>query len=223
MKKILAVFFALFLHIVPAEAAASIPVEAMQGLITNDILSENGTLSYQEAKDIADRIVYHAYTNGVDPLLAAALFSSESMYHQEAVSSLKGTVGIGQLLPDVYSSMGMNPYDLDDNIRGSCIYLADRIKEFSSRENPAETAIAAYEIGIQSVADSTVIPQEAWPILNRVHEKYSRLDEMLKRNNVMPPVWAQQAEEKKAQTEKDNAESNGSQKEIYEILDIEDY
>ena len=47
---------------------------------------------------------------------------TESGYNPSARSSA-GAIGVGQLMPDTAKEMGVNPYDTEDNLRGSLRYM----------------------------------------------------------------------------------------------------
>ena len=55
----------------------------------------------------------------------------------------RGAVGIFQLMPSTARRMGLNPYSLDDNIKGGIMYYKSMYKMFGSME----LALAAYNAG----------------------------------------------------------------------------
>lgn len=88
-----------------------------------------------------------AASYGVDPALALALASQESNYNQDAVSRA-GAVGVMQLEPGTAAQLGVNPYDVTQNVRGGVTYLQQQLTRFG---DPAQ-ALAAYNWGPANVA-----------------------------------------------------------------------
>ena len=62
-------------------------------------------------------IVKHSIEMGVDPAITLSIAKTESGFRHEARSS-HGAVGVFQLMPSTARRMGLNPYSLDDNIKG---------------------------------------------------------------------------------------------------------
>ena len=101
-----------------------------------------------EAPAIASSIRYSAYRHDLDPLLVASVLYVESRYDNTAVSSA-GALGISQLMPDTAADLGINPYDLRDNIEGGAQYLSDMIRQ----TDRTDTGLAAYNAGPGAVKD----------------------------------------------------------------------
>lgn len=107
---------------------------------------------------VARLIEQSAASYGVNPILAAALFERESSFNMNACSPV-GAVGIAQLMPDTASSMGYNPYDLEQNIRGGIEYLSYQLKRFEGAGDLQYTyAVAAYNAGGGAVAEYGDVP-----------------------------------------------------------------
>ena len=87
-------------------------------------------------------IVKHAISMGVDPAIALSIARTESGFRHEARSS-HGAVGVFQLMPSTARRMGLNPYSLNDNIRGGIMYYKKMYNMFGS----VELALAAYNAG----------------------------------------------------------------------------
>jgi hypothetical protein len=87
-----------------------------------------------------------------------ALFRSniaiESAFNTGARSP-KGAIGLGQLMPGTADDLGVDPYDPEDNLRGSARYLLAQLESFGS----VELALAAYNAGPEAVRKSGGIPQ----------------------------------------------------------------
>src|SRR5574344_2100330 len=78
-------------------------------------------------------IVKHSIEMGVDPAIALSIAKTESGFRHSTRSS-RGAVGVFQLMPSTARRMGLNPYSLDDNIKGGIIYYKSMYKMFGSME-----------------------------------------------------------------------------------------
>lgn len=98
-------------------------------------------------------IVKHAIEMGVDPAIALSIAKTESGYRHQARSS-HGAVGVFQLMPSTARRMGLNPYSLNDNIKGGIMYYKMMYKMFGSME----LALAAYNAGPGNVKKYNSVP-----------------------------------------------------------------
>ena len=98
-------------------------------------------------------IVKHAHELGVDPAIALSIARTESGFRHEARSSY-GAVGVFQLMPSTAKRMGLNPYVLNDNIKGGIMYYKMMYKMFGSME----LALAAYNAGPGIVKKYNAVP-----------------------------------------------------------------
>ncbi len=98
-------------------------------------------------------IVKHSIEMGVDPAITLSIAKSESGFRQEARSP-RGAVGVFQLVPSTARRMGLNPYLLDDNIKGGIMYYKSMYKMFGSME----LALAAYNAGPGNVKKYRAVP-----------------------------------------------------------------
>jgi soluble lytic murein transglycosylase-like protein len=60
-------------------------------------------------------------------------------------------------MPDTAATLGVDPYDMEENLRGSARYLLDQLAAFGS----ADLALAAYNAGPEAVRDYGGIPPYA--------------------------------------------------------------
>lgn len=133
-----------------------------------------------EAPAIASSIRYSAYRHDLDPLLVASVLYVESRYDNTAVSSA-GALGISQLMPDTAADLGINPYDLRDNIEGGAQYLSDMIRQ----TDRTDTGLAAYNAGPGAVKDG--IPSYTLDYIADVTNTYQNLKKMIDGENAPPP------------------------------------
>ena len=101
-------------------------------------------------------IVKHALEMGVDPAIALSIARTESGFRHEAKSA-HGAVGVFQLMPSTARRMGLNPYLLNDNIKGGIMYYKMMYKMFGSME----LALAAYNAGPGNVKRYNAVPPYA--------------------------------------------------------------
>ena len=106
-----------------------------------------------DVSSIKVAIVKHAIELGVDPAIALSIARTESGFNHSARSS-HGAVGVFQLMPSTAKRMGLNPYLLNDNIKGGIMYYKSMYKMFGS----VELALAAYNAGPGNVKRYQSIP-----------------------------------------------------------------
>ncbi|MDH1271237.1 transglycosylase SLT domain-containing protein, partial [Rhizobium pusense] len=87
------------------------------------------TYSQQE---VARMVADEAIRQGVDPNFALAIAEQESRFRQSARSPV-GATGVMQLMPGTAAGLGVNPYDLRDNIRGGVKYIKQLQGMFGNR------------------------------------------------------------------------------------------
>lgn len=90
---------------------------------------------------------------GVDPNLALAVANQESGLSQSKTSSA-GAIGVMQLMPGTAAGLGVNPYDVAQNIDGGIRYLAQQLSKFGS----VPLALAAYNAGPGAVQQYGGVP-----------------------------------------------------------------
>ena len=99
--------------------------------------------------DYVDTVSYWCEQYGVDYNLAMALMLHESGGSNEAISSA-GAIGFGQLMPETAGELGVDPYDPNDNIRGSVAYLR---KCLDLAGGNTDVALANYNTGAGAVSE----------------------------------------------------------------------
>ena len=109
----------------------------------------------------------------VDPKLVAAVAEVESNGNQNAVSSA-GAIGVMQLMPDTAASLGVDPYNKQQNIEGGVRYISDLTDKY---RGDIEKALAAYNAGPARV-DSGNIPEVSRRYVKNIMSIYRKLREM---------------------------------------------
>jgi soluble lytic murein transglycosylase-like protein len=90
----------------------------------------------------------------VDPSLVRAVAWQESRFRTNAVSR-KGAIGVMQLMPDTARDLGVDPYDVQQNIAGGVAYLSAQLARFGG---DVRLALAAYNAGPEAVARHKGVP-----------------------------------------------------------------
>jgi hypothetical protein len=93
--------------------------------------------------EIANLIRQEARAAGVREEFALSVAMQESRFSQN-VRSCAGAIGVMQLMPGTAKQLGVDPYDLRDNIKGGVRYLKDQLIRFEGNET---LAAAAYNAG----------------------------------------------------------------------------
>ncbi len=95
-----------------------------------------------------------ARSHGLDQRLLEAVAWQESRGRMDAVS-VKGALGVMQLMPGTAAEMGVRADDLADNIRGGALYLRRQLDRFGGS---VPLALAAYNAGPGAVLRHGGIP-----------------------------------------------------------------
>lgn len=124
-----------------------------------------------DVNSVKASIVKHAVEMGVDPALALSIARTESGFRHEARSP-HGAVGVYQLMPSTAKRLGVNPYSLNDNIRGGIMYYKMMYKMFGS----IELALAAYNAGPGNVKKYNSVPPyaETKRFVSKIMADYNR-------------------------------------------------
>jgi hypothetical protein len=96
-----------------------------------------------QRSEIVNLIRREARAQGVREELALSVAMQESRFSQN-VRSCAGAIGVMQLMPGTAKQLGVDPYDLRDNVKGGVRYLRQMLYEFDGNER---LAAAAYNAG----------------------------------------------------------------------------
>lgn len=118
-------------------------------------------------QDLADR---YAARYELDPLLVSAVVGIESAWNPEAVS-VKGAIGLMQLMPETARILGVDPWDPEGNLDGGSRYLRSLLDRF---DGDLELALAGYNAGPLAVERYEGVPPypETVAYVERVLARY---------------------------------------------------
>lgn len=113
---------------------------------------------------VQSQIIDAANRYGVDPGLALSVALHESSFQVGVLGPVtrsgERAIGTFQLMPATAASLGVDPYDPDQNIDGGVRYLGMMLSRFGD----PRTALAAYNFGPTAVARG-----DAWPEATRLY------------------------------------------------------
>lgn len=110
------------------------------------------SVSFEDARQIAQYLVDYGKKFDIDPKLVAALMARESSFNTKAVSST-GARGLGQIKDFNYKSLGISdPHNLQQNTSGTAQYLKQMFTFWDGKRNQAQLALASYFKGHGAVS-----------------------------------------------------------------------
>jgi murein DD-endopeptidase MepM/ murein hydrolase activator NlpD len=107
---------------------------------------------------------------GIDERLVMLVADAESEKNQGCVSN-RGAIGIMQLMPNTARSLGVNPYDVEENIEGGARYLKTFLKQYNG---DIALTLAAYNAGPDNVRKYGGIPpfKETRAYVDKITKEY---------------------------------------------------
>ena len=94
-------------------------------------------------EDVKQNIIKQAKELGVEPAIVLSIAKTESGFNQNARGGGGRHIGVFQLSAATAKHLGIDPYDLDGNIKGGILYYRNMFNKFGSME----LALAAYNSG----------------------------------------------------------------------------
>ena len=118
---------------------------------------------------VKQNIIRQAKAMGVDPAIVLSIAKAESGFNQNARGGGGQHIGVFQLSQATAKNMGLNPYNLDDNIKGGIIYY----KRMYDKLGSMELAVAAYNVGPDAIRRcNNTVPKYTQGFVNRIMADY---------------------------------------------------
>ena len=119
--------------------------------------------------EVKQNIIKQAKTIGVEPAIVLSIANAESGFNQSAKSA-SGHIGVFQLSHHTAKRMGLDPYKLDDNVKGGITYYKNMYDMFGSME----LAVAAYNSGPVAVKRcKNTVPRHSKPFVTKIMSDYN--------------------------------------------------
>jgi soluble lytic murein transglycosylase-like protein len=114
-----------------------------------------------------------AAKHGLLPEFVHSVASAESALRQDAVS-VKGAIGLMQLMPATAAELGADPKDPAQNAEAGARYLRQLLDKYKDRPDGVRLALAAYNAGSGAVDRYRNIPpyRETQHYVEKVVRKY---------------------------------------------------
>lgn len=155
-------------------------------IIYNAALYYSG-LGPEWANWISLTIISYSYQYGVNPLFATTMFIIESgMNHWEYIDGIRvvkesraGAIGFAQLMPGTAASLGVDPYDPEQNIAGGIKYLRQQL---DSNQHwgiwATDNAVASYNAGPGAINEYGGVPpfRETINYVNKFASVFNQLN-----------------------------------------------
>jgi soluble lytic murein transglycosylase-like protein len=119
----------------------------------------NPTLTDTQLEVIVRSVIYYSALLGIDHRLAFAMIRCESGFNPTARSHA-GAIGMTQLMPGTASGMGVDPWDIEQNIKGGLTYLSRQLHNFPGKSNYDQCilGLACYNAGPGAVQRAGGVP-----------------------------------------------------------------
>lgn len=128
----------------------------------------NSVVFAVSAEDVKQNIIRQAKEMGVEPAIVLSIAKTESGFNQ-AARGAGGHIGVFQLSHATAKHMGLDPYSLDDNIKGGIAYYKDMYDRFGSME----LAVAAYNSGPEAIKrNNNTVPKHSKNFVSRIMSDY---------------------------------------------------
>jgi hypothetical protein len=142
------------------------------------VLEKNPRLTQGQAELIVKWVLHYSKEFRVNHRLVFAVIRWESDFHPECVSHA-GAIGLMQLMPGTARYLGVDPWNVQQNIKGGVRYLAEQLADYRGRSNYEQCvlALAAYNAGPNAVKRAGGVPNiaETQRYVKKVTETFHHL------------------------------------------------
>lgn len=133
--------------------------------------------------EVASKIIDTCTSLGVNPDLVLPMAYVESRFNPDVADSSKGAIGVMQLMPDTAKHLKVNPRDVDENIKGGCLFIRNLMDNPKIAHDPTKV-IAAYHDGPNSKFFKTGDPTD----ITDAAIEYVDLVNQLSKGLIAPPA-----------------------------------
>jgi hypothetical protein len=133
--------------------------------------------------EVASKIITACTAVGVNPDLVLPMAYVESRFDPNVADSSAGAIGIMQLMPDTAKHLKVDPRNLDENIRGGCLFIRNLMDNPKIAHDPTKV-IAAYHDGPNSKFFKTGNPAD----ITDAAIEYVDLVNQLSKGLIAPPA-----------------------------------
>ncbi len=154
------------------EGSMEFPAGQVEHIAPLPPLAESQPAAAKPSPNIQDVLGRAAREQGLDPEFVRSVARAESGYRQDAVS-VKGAVGLMQLMPGTASDLGVDAKLAEQNAQGGAKFLRELLIRYHGH---AALALAAYNAGPGAVDRYKGIPPylETRRYIVKVLEEYAR-------------------------------------------------
>lgn len=123
------------------------------------VAKQNSKLTPGELELIVRSVLYYSALYGVDHRLSFAMIKCESSFNPKCVSHA-GASGLCQLMPGTAAGLGVDRWDIEQNISGGIKYLSIQLHAYAGRSNYEQFAmgLASYNAGPNAVKRAGGVP-----------------------------------------------------------------
>ncbi|HEX3465021.1 MAG TPA: lytic transglycosylase domain-containing protein [Candidatus Elarobacter sp.] len=144
----------------PASAQTAPVATASEAAYAAVLHTLNPQLPMDKARAYARSVMKDAWKTHLDARFIMSIVTVESRWRANAVSRV-GARGLGQLMPGTARTLGVNPRNPSDNLRGTSTYLKSLMDHFAGKPNAMKLAIAGYNAGPKAVERYHGVPPYA--------------------------------------------------------------
>ena len=139
--------------------------------------------------EVATKIINTCTALGVNPDLVLPMAYVESRFNPDVADSAKGAIGVMQLMPNTAKYLKVDPRNIDENIKGGCLYIRNLMENPKINYDPVKV-IAGYHDGPDSKFFKTGDPST----ISDAAIEYVDLVNQLSGGLIAPPSVAQAKE-----------------------------
>jgi Transglycosylase SLT domain len=130
-------------------------------------------------QEVVGKTIAEAQNQGIDPNLAVAIANQESDFNHLKDGKLncsdKGACGAFQLMPETAKKLGINPRNIDQNIKGGISLLKENLNRYDNNDLLATLAYNTSEATrnkFMETGDPSVLPKEAIDYVKNIHSQH---------------------------------------------------